>query len=137
MKTYRHDAKLFFAIPFVLGLVVFGAFEVWTFEGELRGGNVMRYGFAAFAVLFTSLALYLFLNFAIVRYHFTQEGVMVKKLWSTTVRAWSELKKPTINSNLKYVVVRDREDKVVIFSSLDYFKDIREFVQTIQTKAEG
>jgi hypothetical protein len=137
MKTYRHDTKLFFVAPFIIGLVAFGAFKIWTFDGQLRGGDAMRYGFAGFAVLFGALTLYLFLNFAIVRYYFTQDGVMVKKPWSTTVRAWSELKKPSINPNLKYVIVRDTGGKVVIFSSTDYFKDIREFVQTIQAKAEG
>jgi hypothetical protein len=137
MKTYRHDTKLFFVIPFIMGLVAFGAFKIWTFPGELRGGDAMRYGFLGFAVLFDLLVLYLFLNFALVRYHFTSDGVMVKKLWSTTVRGWAELKKPSINPNLKYVVVRDSDSRIVVFSSLDYFRDIREFVQTIQSKAEG
>lgn len=137
MKTYQHDAKLLLVIPCLVGMTAFCAYQMWTFQGVLRGGEAMRYGFLGFSLLFTLLVVYLFLNFGIVRYYFTPEGVMVKKLWSTSVRAWDELRKPTVNPKLKYVVVKDREGKVVIFSSLDFFKDIREFVDTIQSHARG
>lgn len=137
MKAYRHDLKLFAVVPGVIGMVLYSAIQLWRFEGPLRGGEAMRYGFAAFALLFAVGVTYLFLRFAVVRYHLTEEGLMVRGPFGTRVRAWEELQAPRYHRFLKSFSMRDTAGTLVIFSSVDYFSDVGEFFETLQARAKG
>ncbi|HQF39976.1 MAG TPA: hypothetical protein PK322_12725 [Opitutaceae bacterium] len=137
MKTYRHDTRLFFAVPLMIGLLLYVSYATWVFDGALRGGEVMRYGLVGFAALLSVLLTFLFLNFGVVRYYVLPEGLMVKTLWSSAVRGWEELRPPTVNRTLKCFTVRDTTGKVVIFSSTDFFRHVNEFVDELQTRARA
>jgi hypothetical protein len=137
MKTYRHNLALFLIIPVLLIVISYVAYSTWTFEGEMQGGEAMRYGLTAFCVGFVVGCGYLFFRFGIVRYYVLPEGIMVKKLFSSTVRSWPELKELKINWRLKYFLVRDTRGKVVIFSSLDYFRDVNDFLAELQKGISG
>lgn len=94
----------------------------------------MRYGLTGISELLAVLTSYLFLRFAIVRYYVIEEDLMVKGLFSTKVRGWDELGILKVNPNLKYLSVRDKDGKLVVFSSTDYFKDVQEFIDEIKAQ---
>jgi len=137
MKSYRHNASLFFIIPFVLIVVAYIGYSTWTAEEELQGGEAMRYALTLFCAAFVPGVGYLFLRYGVVRYYLVPEGILVKRIGSSTVRAWPELAELKINWRIKYFVVRDREGTVVIFSSLDLFKDVDEFLRELQKRIPG
>ena len=90
--------------------------------------------FIGFVTIWCLTTGYLFINYALVRYRIDEGGLIIKKFWSNSTRSWSELKGLNINRCFKFFVVRDKENKVVVFASLDYFKNAREFVETIENK---
>jgi hypothetical protein len=59
---------------------------------------------------------------------------MVKGLFNTKIRGWDELETLRVNGYLKYFSVRDKNGKLVIFSSTDYFKSAQEFVTEIEAQ---
>ena len=137
MKTYRHNTWLYFAIPGVILMELYLAFATWTFDGELKGGELMRYGLVIVALVLAILTTYLFLRFAIVRYYLTDEGILVRGLFSTKVRPWFEIASLKVNPHLKYFSVRDRDGKFVVFSSTDHFKDLPEFIEELQSRIQN
>lgn len=100
----------------------------------MNGGEAMRWGLISFSGLFAIVMLYLFLRFAIVRYHLTDEGIVVRGLFKTETRLWSEVLSLKVDPRFKYVLVRDQKGAVIVFSSTDYFRDINPFISEIHAR---
>jgi len=135
MKTYRHDFLVYAIFPVTFLLVAYWGIESWNADIP-DGREISRNAFLVFVVCWSALTSYLFLKYALVSYTITQDGLMVKRLWSKKIRRWDELRSLTINRRFKYFVVRNYRHKVVVFASLDYFKDVREFVEIISQKID-
>lgn len=137
VKSYRHDLRVYFIVPLVISMVVYFSADILRFEGELRGGELMRYGLATFGFIFAVAVGYLFLRFAIVRYHVVDEGLMVCGLFSKEVRAWEELRPPRHHRGIKAFSMRDSSGHLVLFSSTDYFSNVQEFFTLLQQHAKA
>ncbi|MDQ5979527.1 MAG: hypothetical protein QG602_2501 [Verrucomicrobiota bacterium] len=137
VKSYRHDLRVYFLVPVVMTMVAYFSVDILRFEGELRGGELMRYGFAAFGFMFVIAVGYLFLRFAIVRYYVVDEGLMVCGLFSKVVRAWDELCPPRYHRGIKAFSVRDSSGHLILFSSVDYFSNVQEFFALLQQQAKA
>ena len=134
VRIYRHNTTVYLAIPALILVELYLAYATWTFEGELRGGEAMRYGLVGGCLFFAVLTTWLYLRFAVVRYCTADAGIVVKGLFATKTRLWQEIATLKVNRHLKYLAVRDDCGKLVVFTSTDYFRGINDMIQQIEAR---
>ena len=132
-REYRHS--WFAQIVVVCATVAFGrlAYQC-AVAPSVKGGWPVRAFLVGLTTVMTLAIAWLGLQTVLRYYRVTEEGLLIKKLWTVRLVSWSGITRITCNRWLRYFTIRGR-DGVIVSSSSDYFPGLGSLIHEIHTRS--